>query len=183
MQQIPHSLRLTASVLACAMLASCADPVPFEPAELASPSGPASQKATKDHVEFPFDIDAYLQFSCLDEPAHFVVSAMYVLDFVTTSSGMSNLRGLFVVDRSVSYVEYKGVTYTVATGRPGHDDVWHSVTDLNGQLYVEAGVEPDFLSSETGERLRLNFTWQFVIDANGVVRRDFQVKGACPIVP
>lgn len=184
MQKIRYATTLAASVLAGFLLTACSDlSRPFAPAADALPAAPsAAQGATKDHVEFPFSIDDDLQFACLDEPAHFFVSAMYVLDYTYTSSGISSVRGLFVVDRAVSYVVYKGVTYTVATGRPGHDDVWHTVS--NGLLYVEAGVEPDFESSETGQRLRLNFTWQIVIDANGVVRRDFQFHGACPpIVP
>ena len=186
MQKFRYSSTLAASALAGLLLTACADlSRPFAPAADAVarvlPAAPsAAQGATKEHVEIPFSLDADLQFTCLDEPVHFSVSAMEVLDFTITSSGISSMRGLFVVDRSVSYVVYKGVTYTVATGRPGHDDVWHSVSDLNGLLYVEVGVEPDFESSETGQRLRLNFTWQLVIDANGVVRRDLQFHGACP---
>lgn len=149
-------------------------PVPTPPAAV------LAQGVTRGYLEIPVELDIWVGddlLPCVDEPVRFVVSAVLTLDWLVTPSGITSTRGYFVIDRSVTYLVYKDVNYYIARGRPGHDDIVHIVEGPNG-LYVEAGVEPNFSVSETGERLRLNLQWQIVIDANGT-ERVFKATGGC----
>jgi hypothetical protein len=148
----------------------------------ASAQAPAlhAKGVTRGHLDIPVELDMWVGLDvipCVDEPVRFVVSAVLTLDWLVTPSGVTNTRGYFVVDRSVSYLVYKGVNYYLAPGRVGHDGIIHIVEGSSG-LYVEAGVEPNFSVSETGERLRLNLQWQIVFDANGT-ERVFKATGGC----
>ena len=155
------------AALVALALAACADaPGPLAPRGAAQLT---AQDATRSHEVLTGSIDQYFTFPCLDEPIRFVVSYTWTFDWTTTASGIGSVRSNFIVDRAVSYTVYKGVTYYVTQGRPGHDDNIHYLYGPDG-LYIEAGTEPNFESSATGERLRLLFHWQIVVDPNGNTR-------------
>jgi hypothetical protein len=178
-----------AALLAVLTAGACSDASP--------PSGPASdlraspgvqaaraaaQGTTHAYVESPFEFEGEVaNFSCLDEPAFFHVRGLFKVTTTTTSSGIVSILAFFAVDRPNTWIVYNGLTYTVAQGRQtGQDDIGHTLIGT-GDLYIDAGVEPDFEVAETGERLRLNFTWHTVIDRNGTVRVS-GFSGNCPPV-
>jgi hypothetical protein len=172
-----------ASCIATLALSACSDGTgPVDPARTSSArhSVASANGVTKDYLEVPLQFEGWLtQFECLDEPIFFHVNGTFKIYTRTTPSGVTTTATFFQVDRPNTWVIYKGVTYHVAQGRQtGQDDVVHTVSGF-GDLYIEAGVEPDFESAETGERLRLNYNWQIVISPDGTVRSN-KVSGACP---
>ena len=134
--------------------------------------------STRQHVELTGSVDQDFNFTCLDAPIRFVVSYDWIFDWVNTPSGISNVRSQFIVDRSVSYVVYKGETFLPSRGNYGHDDNIHYQYRPDG-TYIEHGVEPDFERSDTGDRLRLNFVWHTVIEPDGTVQKA-TLQGNCP---
>jgi hypothetical protein len=175
--------RWAASVgcLTALALSGCADAgTPLGPS---SAGAPKAVGVTRDYLEIPISVEAWLTgFECLDEPIYFHANGTLKISSKTSPSGVTTTSYFLQVDRPNTWLIYQGVTYHVAQGRQtGQDDVWHSVSGVQ-DLYVEAGVEPDFEVAETGERLRLNFSWQIVVAPDGTVRVN-KVSGACPFVP
>jgi hypothetical protein len=148
-----------------------------------SASGPRAVGVTRDYFEVPISVEDWLTgFECLEDPIYFHANGTLKISSKTSPSGVTTTSYFLLVDRTNTWLIYQGVTYHVAQGRQtGQDDVWHSVSGV-GDLYVEAGVEPDFEVAETGERLRLNFSWQIVVAPDGTVRVN-KVSGTCPYVP
>jgi hypothetical protein len=167
---------LTGSILiaGCADTRSPVEPTPRTPRSAAKSGG----GVTSNHVEIPVTIDVYVSLPCLEEPIRLVVWATDITDWTTTPSGISSARNYFDVDRSKTYTVYKGVTYYVAQGRPGHDAIGH-ILEGPGGLYVTSFVEPNFESSATGERLNLQLVGVTVIGRDGTVRVD-KFTGQCP---
>jgi len=163
-----------------AALVGCDAPAALAPTRSAAAASvrDAADGATKQHDELTGFIDQEFTFSCLDAPIEFVVTYDWIFDWVNTPSGVSNVRSQFIVDRDVSYVVYKGETYYPSRGNIGHDDNIHYQYRPDG-TYVEHGVEPDFERSDTGDRLRLNFSWHTVIEPDGTVEKA-TVTGNCP---
>jgi hypothetical protein len=158
---------------------------PIDPSRPVADSRPslASANVTRNYFEVPIQLDDWLTgFACLDEAIFFHVNATLKISTRTSPSGVTTAAYFLQVDRPNSWLIYKGVIYHVAQGRQtGQDDVWHTVSGV-GDLYIEAGVEPDFEVAETGERLRLNFSWHIAVSPDGTVRVN-KVSGACPFVP
>jgi hypothetical protein len=174
-----------ASCIAALALSACSDAGgPINPTAPAAPrqSAASANGVVTSYVEEPLQFEGYLTgFQCLDEPIFFHANGTYKIYTRTSPSGVTTSALFFQVDRPNTWVIYKGVTYHVAQGRQkGQDDVVHTVSGV-GDLYIEAGVEPDFESAETGERLRLNYSWQIVVAPDGTVKVN-KVSGACPFI-
>ena len=136
----------------------------------------------KDAFDIPVSFEGPLDWvTCLDPnnlPLAHVNGVVHVAT-LTTGSGVTTTTSLFEIDRDNTWVLYNGLTYHIARGRPGKDDITHIITTPAG-LYVETGVEPDFeVTDNPSERLRLSFHWQIVIDPNGTTRVS-KSTGACP---
>jgi hypothetical protein len=176
-----------AGCMAAFALIGCGDAAgPIDPVRSAAQSRNSIASAngvTTDYFEEPLQFEGWLTgFECLDEPIFFHANGTSKIYTRTSPSGVTTTAIFFKVDRPNTWVIYKGVTYHVAQGRQtGQDDVIHTVSGV-GDLYIEAGVEPDLEVAETGERLRLNFSWQIVIAPDGPVRVN-KVSGSCPFVP
>jgi hypothetical protein len=166
-------------ILASVSIAGCADSrSPVAPGGLTPRLVSTTSGATKSHVETPFTFDGFLPLPCLDEPLRAVVYGTIIDEWTTAPSGISSVRSYFDIDRSKTYTIYKGVTYYIAQGRPGHDDISHTLYGPNG-LYVSVTIEPDFQSSLTGERLNLQLSLVTVIGPDGAVRVE-KFTGQCP---
>ena len=91
--------------------------------------------------------------TCLDPNnlplAH--VSGVVDVSTLATDSGVASTTSLFEIDRDNTWVLYNGLTYHIARGRPGKDDITHVITTPQG-LYVETGVEPDFEVTRQSQR-------------------------------
>ena len=172
---------VVAITLAAMSLVACsADQDPIAPSALGQSA--FTTGVTRDYFEVPISFEGPLDWvTCIDpnDPPLAHVNGTLTFDVVTTSSGITSTRSYFIIDRANTWVIYQGVTYYLAPGRIGKDDIAH-ILEGPGALYVEAGVEPDFLASgEPGQRLRLNFHWQIVIDPNGNARV-VKSTGSCP---
>jgi hypothetical protein len=167
------------AILASVSIAGCADSrSPVAPGGLTPTSVSTTSGAMKSQIETPFIFDGFFELPCLDEPMRAVVYGTIIDEWTTAPSGISSIRSYFDIDRSKTYTIYKGVTYYIAQGRPGHDDIYHTLYGPNG-LYVSVTVEPDFQSSITGERLNLQFSLVTVIGPGGTVRVE-KFTGQCP---
>ncbi len=174
------------AVIATALsLAGCSDrSSPVSPSTpIANHLSSSAQAAvSQQYFEIPVSFDGPLDaVACVDpqDPPFAHVNGTVQLYVLTSPSGVVSTRNYFNIDRANTWVIYKGVTYYIAQGRPGKDDISHILQNPNG-LYVEAGVEPDFeASGQPGQRLQLNFHWQIVIDPNGNARVS-KSTGTCP---
>jgi hypothetical protein len=174
-----------ASTVVAVTLMACRDAIgPSDHQFMRSPNAASyAQGVVKDYFEEPLSFEGWLDgFECLTEPILFHANGTSKIWVKTSPSGVTTTAIFFQVDRPNTWLVYQGVTYHVAQGRQtGQDDVIHTVTGP-GDLYIEAGVEPDFEVAETGERLRLNFQWTIVITPDGTVKVN-NVNGSCPFTP
>jgi hypothetical protein len=172
-------LSASVSIVACRDITTVTDPA-------ARPSPGTTRAAAtgvvRDNFDIPVSFEGPLDWvTCLDPNnlplAH--VNGVVHVSTRTTPSGTTATTTLFEIDRDNTWVLYNGLTYHVARGRPGKDDITHVITRPDG-LYIETGVEPDFeVTDDPSQRLRLNFHWQIVITPNGETRVA-KSTGACP---
>ena len=136
----------------------------------------------KDAFDIPVSFEGPIDWvTCVDpnDPPLAHVNGVVHVSTLTTPGGVTTATSLFEIDRDNTWVLYNGLTYHIARGRPGKDDITHVITTPEG-LYVETSVEPDFeVADNPSQRLRLNFHYQIVIDPNGNARVT-KSTGACP---
>jgi hypothetical protein len=140
--------------------------------------------AVKTAFDFPVSFEGPLNWvSCVDpnSPPLAHVNGVVHVSTLTTPSGVTTTTSLFEIDRDNTWVLYNGLTYHIARGRPGKDDITHVITTPQG-LYVETSLEPDFeVTDNPSERLQLNFHLQIVVDPNGNTRVT-KSTGSCPFI-
>ena len=138
--------------------------------------------AAKSTFDVPVSFEGPLDWvTCLDPNnlplAH--VNGVIHVSTLETPGGVATVTSLFEIDRANTWVLYNGLTYQIAPGRPGKDDITHVISGPGG-LYIETGVEPDFQATDDpSQRLRLNFHWQIVITPDGTTRVS-KSTGSCP---
>lgn len=169
---------------ALSTLVACSDSSTVtNPASGARP-GAASRAAglVRDAFDVPVSFEGPLDWvTCVDpnDPPLAHVNGVVHIYLQTTPGGVTTTTVLFDIDRDNTWVIYKGLTYHIARGRPGKDDITHTTTTPNG-TYIETGLEPDFeVTEDPSQRLRLNFHYQIVIAKDGTVKVA-KSTGTCP---
>ena len=126
-----HRPTIAVFVDALVNMAACIDnPSPTSPSGRGA-SGPASFAVARTSFDVPVAFDGYLDWlACVDpnDPpfAHVIGGSHFSIQ--TTPGGVTTTSSPFDIDRDQTWVIYKGVTYHIAPGRPGKDDIVHTTT-------------------------------------------------------